>query len=169
MRTEDRGETWADHAPGAQPDVHAIAWHPSEPGRAYEAGGGGAAWSRDGGVTWEPADAGRDRNYTWALAVDPTDADTWFVSASTGPYAAHGARPSAEGILWRWRGGGPWEELDLGLGRPLDSMPYALAALDGTLVTGLRDGRLLASQDGGDSWRSLTAGPLPSVLALAPV
>ena len=169
MRTTDGGETWADHAAGAQPDVHAIAWHPSEPGRAYEAGGGGAAWSRDGGESWASADEGRDRNYTWALAVDPADADTWFVSASTGPFAAHGARRSAEAILWRWRGDGPWEELDLGLGRPLDSMPYALAAGDGTLVAGLRDGRLFESRDGGDAWRQLDVPALPSVVALAPV
>jgi len=169
MRTADGGETWADHAPGAQRDVHAIAWHPTEPGRAYEAGGGGAAWSRDGGRTWEPADDGRDRDYTWALAVDPSDADTWYVSASTGPFAAHGARPSAEAILWRRRAGGSWEELDLGLGRPLDSMPYALAAFDGVLVTGLRDGRLLESRDGGDAWRPLDVPALPSVVALAVV
>ena len=95
--------------------------------------------------------------------------DTWFVSASTGPFAAHGARPSAEAILWRWRGEGPWQELDLGLGRPLDSMPYALAAWNGTLVAGLRDGRLFESRDGGDAWRQLDLPALPSAIALAPV
>lgn len=41
MRSEDGGETWSDHRPGAQKDVHALAWHPTAPGRAYEAGGGG--------------------------------------------------------------------------------------------------------------------------------
>ncbi|MGH3023921.1 MAG: WD40/YVTN/BNR-like repeat-containing protein, partial [Gaiellaceae bacterium] len=82
MRTADGGETWADHRPGAQRDVHALAWHPTEPDRAYEAAGGGAAWSHDGGETWEPADEGRDRHYTWALAVDPADPDRWYVSAA---------------------------------------------------------------------------------------
>src|SRR5919204_34964 len=43
MRTTDGGETWQDHRPGAQPDVHSLAWHPRAEGRAYEAGGGGAA------------------------------------------------------------------------------------------------------------------------------
>src|SRR5919204_2294093 len=37
MRSTDGGETWQDHRPGAQPDVHSLAWHPSVPGRAYEA------------------------------------------------------------------------------------------------------------------------------------
>ena len=76
MRSTDGGETWADHRPGAQPDVHSLAWHPEVAGRAYEAGGGGAAWSDDAGETWHPADEGRDRNYTWSVAVDPVDADS---------------------------------------------------------------------------------------------
>ena len=43
MRSTDGGESWEDHRPGAQPDVHSLAWHPTARGRAYEAGGGGAA------------------------------------------------------------------------------------------------------------------------------
>ena len=65
MYSGDGGQTWADHRPGAQRDVHALAWHPKASGRAYEAGGGGAAWSHDGGQTWQGADAGRDRHCTW--------------------------------------------------------------------------------------------------------
>ena len=42
MRSDDGGATWEDHRPGAQRDVHSLAWHPGVPGRAYEAGGGGA-------------------------------------------------------------------------------------------------------------------------------
>jgi photosystem II stability/assembly factor-like uncharacterized protein len=166
MRSTDGGETWADHRPGAQRDVHALAWHPTEPGRAYEAAGGGAAWSHDGGESWQPADEGRDRHYTWALAVDPADADRWYVSASPGPFEAHGNRP-ARAALYRWRGRGPWEELDLGLPRPLDAMPYALAATDTHLVAGLRDGRLFESEDGGDTWRSLDVQGLTRVVAIA--
>ena len=71
MRSTDGGETWDDHRPGAQRDVHSLAWHPHARGRAYEAGGGGSAWSDDAGDTWHPADDGRDRNYTWSVAVDP--------------------------------------------------------------------------------------------------
>ena len=58
MRSDDGGASFADHAPGAQPDVHSLTWHPTEPDRAYEAGGGGAAWSTDGGASWERADHG---------------------------------------------------------------------------------------------------------------
>jgi photosystem II stability/assembly factor-like uncharacterized protein len=166
MRSTDGGETWADHRPGAQRDVHALAWHPSVPGRAYEAGGGGTAWSRDAGATWDPADAGRDRHYAWALAVDPGDADRWYVSASTGPWAAHGRR-NADAYVYRWEGDGPWTRLDGGLEQPLASMAYALAAAGDRLYLGLADGTLFASHDGGDSWNRLqVGGTLDHVIAL---
>jgi hypothetical protein len=167
MRSVDAGATWADHAPGAQRDVHALAWHPTAVGRAYEAGGGGAAQSFDGGATWRPADDGRDRHYTWALAVHPDDPDCWYVSASSGPYAAHGGR-NPEAVLYRWRNGGPWRPLDGGLPRPLTAMPYALTFVDGRLFAGFADGQISASGDGGDSWEPLrlTGDVLPRIGAL---
>src|SRR5919108_1409919 len=111
------GETWEDHRPGAQPDVHSLAWHPRAESRAYEAGGGGAAFSEDAGATWTPADEGRDRHYTWSVAVDPDDPDLWYVSASTGPYAAHGGGdPQAR--IYRRRGSKPWQALTGGLPEP---------------------------------------------------
>jgi len=150
MISLDGGETWEDHRPGAQPDVHSLAWHPTAGERAYEAGGGGAAWSFDAGVTWDPADDGRDRDYTWSVAPDPDDPDCWFVSASTGPYAAHGGR-DAQARIFRRRGQEPWEPVT----DELALMPYALRFLDGRLLAGLSDGRVLASDDRGDSWQEL--------------
>jgi BNR/Asp-box repeat len=151
MRSTDRGETWHDHRPGAQRDVHSLAWHPRVAGLAYEAGGGGAAWSDDGGDTWHPADEGRDRHYTWSVAVDPDDPALWYVSASTGPYAAHGGRdPQAR--IYRRRDG-DWAALDGGLPDPLPAMPYALVAFEGGLVAGLADGQLWGGADRGDTWK----------------
>jgi photosystem II stability/assembly factor-like uncharacterized protein len=137
MRSTDGGASFADHAPGAQPDVHSLAWHPREPGRAYEAGGGGSAWSRDGGATWDRADDGRDRHYMWAVAVDPDDADHWWVSGSTGPYAAHG-RGDPQARIYEWRDDA-WRDVS----GPLPAMAYAFAYDDGRLVAGLADGSLL--------------------------
>lgn len=160
MRSEDGGRTWRDHAPGAQPDVHSLAWHPSERGRAYEAGGGGAAWSFDAGLTWRRADEGRDRNYTFAVTSDPANPDVWYVSASTGPFAAHRGR-DAEARIYRWEGDGPWVDMT----GELDSMPYALAWLDGSLVAGLADGTLLNVESG--SPLELGGDRLEGVVALA--
>jgi photosystem II stability/assembly factor-like uncharacterized protein len=46
-------------------------------------------------------------------------------------------------------------------------MPYALVADDGRLVAGLRDGRILTSEDGGDSWSAPQAPGLPAIVAMA--
>jgi hypothetical protein len=159
MRSEDGGGTWSDHRPGAQKDVHALAWHPTVPGRAYEAGGGGAAWSRDGGLSWQAADEGRDRHYTWGLAVDPDDPDCWYVSANPSARLAHYGEQSAEAHLYRWRGGGPWQPLGGGLPQPLDSFPYALAVGPDSLFAGLGDGRIYRSKDRGDHWVQMDVGP----------
>jgi hypothetical protein len=167
MRSTDGGETWLDHRPGAQRDVHSLAWHPRLEGWAYEAGGGGAAWSEDGGETWRPADEGRDRHYTWSVAVDPGDPQLWYVSASTGPYAAHGGRdPQAR--IYR-RSHGEWRALAGGLPEPLPAMPYALVAADDRLFAGLADGQIWQSNDRGDSWRAckLEGDELTELHALA--
>jgi photosystem II stability/assembly factor-like uncharacterized protein len=163
MWSADGGETWEDHRPGAKLDVHCLAWHPTAPGRAYETGGDGTAWSRDGGSTWEPVDSGRDRNYSWALAVDPDDPETWFASVSTGPFAAH-ANGRADAYLYRWSGEGPWDAV----AGPFSSMPYALRFAGGSLFAGFADGGVLVSDESGESWRTvpLSGGPLERIVAL---
>jgi photosystem II stability/assembly factor-like uncharacterized protein len=160
MRSADGGRTWADHAPGAQRDVHSLLWHRA--GRAYEAAGGGAAWSDDAGMTWSAADDGRDRHYTWAVAADPGDPATWLVSASTGPYAAHGGGPP-QARIFRRRGDTPWESVT----DELPAMAYALTWRE-RLYAGLADGAILASDDAGDSWEPLPAR-LPAIRALEAV
>jgi hypothetical protein len=152
MRSTDGGASWQDHRPGAQPDVHSLAWHSRVEGRAYEAGGGGAAWSKDGGETWRAADAGRDRHYTWAVAVEPDDPDAWYVSASTGPFAAHGGG-DPEACLYAWRGNA-WCKLAGGLPAPLPAMPYALVAAAGRVFAALADGQLWESSDRGETWQA---------------
>ena len=151
MVSEDGGATFSDHRPGAKRDAHNLAWHPTAEGLAYQAAGDGAARTCDGGRTWEAADGDGRLPYCWGLAVDPADPDRWYVSAATGPGAAHGGA-SARGRLYRRRAGG-WEPL----APPSDAMPYALAALDGTLLAGMSDGRVLASPDHGASWEEAAA------------
>ena len=165
MRSTDGGERWEDHRPGAQRDVHSLAWHPRSHGRAYEAGGVGAAWSEDGGDSWTPADDGRDRHYTWSVAVDPDDPDLWYVSASRGPFSAHG-RGDPEANIYR-RSNGTWEVLSAGLPDPLPAMPYALVATRERVFAGLANGELWESRDRGDGWqRCQLLGSLPRLNAL---
>jgi hypothetical protein len=160
MRSDDGGATFSDHRPGARLDAHCLAWHPHAAGRAYQAAGEGAAWSRGGGATWTAADDGRDRRYCWALAVDPGDPDRWYVSAASGPGAAH-ARERARGRLYRWDGA--WRRLAL----PDETMPYALAIADGDLLVGAADGRVLRSGDRGERFEDtgLALGPISAMAA----
>jgi photosystem II stability/assembly factor-like uncharacterized protein len=162
LLSEDGGGTWTDHRPDADRDPHALAWHPSAPGRAYEAGGGGTAWSQDGGRSWQRADAGRDRHYAWGLAVDPADADRWWVSAAPGPFDAHGRGP-VKARIYRWEG--TWHAVT----DVLDAFPYALLITGGSLYAGLGDGSLLRSVDGGDDWTEIAMkGDRPDrIVALA--
>jgi photosystem II stability/assembly factor-like uncharacterized protein len=167
MRSSDGGETWEDHRPGAQPDVHSLAWHPRAGERAYEAGGGGAAWSEDAGETWHPADEGRDRDYTWSVAVDPEDPERWYVSASTGPFAAH--RPGDPQARIYLRDNGRWRALEGGLPDRFPAMPYALVTAGSRVFAGLANGQLWESPDRGESWRrcALRGEPLGGLNALA--
>jgi photosystem II stability/assembly factor-like uncharacterized protein len=167
MRSTDGGESWQDHRPGAQPDVHSLAWHPRVAGRAYEAGGGGAAWSEDAGETWRPADRGRDRHYTWSVAVDPDDPERWYVSASTGPFAAH--RPGDPQARIYSRDDSGWRALAGGLPERLPAMPYALLTLGECVFAGLADGQLWESPDRGEHWRrcGLRGDALRGLQALA--
>ncbi len=162
MRSEDGGVSWADHRPGAQRDVHSVVWHQRERGRAYEAGGGGAAFSVDAGESWTPADEGRDRDYTWAVATDPDDPDLWWLSASTGPFAAHGDRHS-QARIYR-RDDREWTAVT----EELAAMPYALAVHDGRLFAALGDGTVIETRDRGDTWSALRLdADLPRLHALA--
>ena len=70
MRSTDGGATWADHNPQAPRDAHQMATHPLVPDRVYEAAGDGIARSEDGGATWTHVEAGLDRGYAWATAID---------------------------------------------------------------------------------------------------
>ncbi len=172
MRSTDGGETWADHRPDAYRDCHSLAFHPIARGRAYEAAGGGAALSLDGGETWTPADDGQTRHYVWALAVDPADPDTWYVSASPSAGHAHHRPGQADSVIYRRRGDAPWEELRrAGLPAPSETLVAALAAdpgAAGRLFAGLRSGALYESRDYGESWQKLPVR-LDGIAALAVV
>jgi len=171
MVTRDGGATWEDRKPNSQADAHALATHPGAPERVYEAAGGGVSISNDAGRTWQAADDGMDRHYTWGLAVDAADPDLWYVSASYGARQAHSSSGDAEGVIFRKRGAAAWEAVggNGAQGRPSTTMPYALLSPRGcpdTLIAGLHNGQLVLTEDAGDSWRPLATG-LKRLLALS--
>ena len=169
MRSTDGGATWDDRKPGSYHDSHAVLTHPTAAGRVYEAAGEGVARSSDAGETWQQVDDGMDRHYAWGLAVDPTDPDLWYVSASHSARYAHSRNGGAQAHLYRKRGDTPWQLLTLDQPNPHPFMPYALLTLrehPNTLIAGMQHGQILRSDDAGDSWRMLDV-TLPEILALA--
>jgi photosystem II stability/assembly factor-like uncharacterized protein len=175
VRSTDGGKTWSGHRKGAIMDCHSLAYHAQHGRYVYEGGGSGKAGaiSRDAGETWmqsKPRSAGF--NYGWAVAADPADPETWYVSASTSPFKAH--QPGkANAYIFRVKNDN-WEKVGTrgGLPQPLDHMPYALRtdpAAPGHLYAGLNNGDVWFSPDHGDSWRQLpfNLGPLHNMLVLS--
>jgi photosystem II stability/assembly factor-like uncharacterized protein len=168
MRSLDAGASWIDHNPQAHSDAHRLLTHPLAPDRVYEAAGQGIAISEDRAGAWSRLEDGLDRTYAWAVAVDPADADLWYVALSRGPGAAHGSGDGEATLVRRDNGG--WRRVDdWGDDPVLRRMPYALTSLPerpGALLVGLRGGTLLASSDAGDTWQRL-ALELPDVIDVA--
>ncbi len=168
MRSLDAGASWEDHNPQAHSDAHRLLTHARAPERVYEAAGQGVALSEDRGGSWTRFEDGLDRRYAWATALDPADADLWYVAVSRSPFAAHGAG-DGEARLMRSSGGG-WSRVDdWGDAPELRRMPYALTTLPeqpGALLAGLRGGTLLLTRDAGAGWERLRL-ELPDVVDLA--
>lgn len=156
VRSEDGGDTWSGHRPGARRDCHSLTFHAVDGNYAYEgAGNGGAAFSRDAGRTWRHPTAGLDGRYGWATAADAARPEVRFLSAAPSPAKAHGPAP-AEACVYRAVGDGPWERLAGGLPQPLDHMPYALlAGAPAELHAVLANGDVWHTADVGESWSRL--------------
>lgn len=153
VRSADGGRTWEDHRPGALRDCHQLALSPGGE-RVYEAGGngGGAALSEDDGATWRRAPLEQGRSYAVAVAAAR---ETWYAASAPSPFAAH--RPgNARAAVYR-RDGESWTSLTPAL---LAETPFGLAAPEpGRLFVGLRNGDLLASDDGGETLARVCTAP----------
>ncbi len=159
VRSEDGGQTWTGHRQGALRDCHSLTFHATEGDWVYEAGGtgAGAAHSRDAGRTWRQPREGLDRHYGWAVAADPAQPATWYVSLSPGPGKAH-SEANAQAYIFRSVDGSPWHRLGGGLPQPLNHMPYALLTdpqAPGYLYAGLSNGDVWHTTNHGDTWQKL--------------
>jgi hypothetical protein len=164
VRSADGGKTWSNHRKGALRDCHTLTFHSQDGKWVYEAGGGGASLSSDGGLTWRQPKAGLDRRYGWACAADPERPEVWYTSASPMTSSGLSFVPAAHvdgkanAAIYRSAGGATWERLGGGLPEPLNYMAYALLTdpgAPGHLYAGLANGDVWHSADYGDRWVKL--------------
>lgn len=156
--SRDGGKSWTRHRKGALRDCHSLTFHATRGDWLYEGGGsgGGNAFSRDAGRTWSSPQEGLDRHYGWAVAADPERPETWYLSASPGPFKAHSGR-DAQAFIFR-NDGNRWRRLGGGLPQPLDHMPYALLTVPGApghIYAGLGNGDIWHSGDYGERWEKM--------------
>lgn len=165
MRSEDRGRTWSKHLRGSDRDCHSLKFHNEDGNWAYEGGGFGVSFSKDGGRTWKKPKAGLGPKYGWMVAADPERPDIWYLTASERPNVLKGQfHPmahidgQAHGDIYRMIGDGPWKQLSGGLPEPLDYMAFDLAVVPGEtgkLYAGLANGEIWETDDYGESWDQL--------------
>jgi hypothetical protein len=165
LRSTDGGQSWSKHRKGAVLDCHSLKFHPTHGDWVYEGGGGGAALSEDGGLTWRKPKAGLTKKYGWMVAADPARPEVWYLSASGMPNLLRGefeppahVDGKAKASIFRCVGGAGWELLVGGLPEPLDYMAYALVtdpSAPGHLYAGLSNGQIWHTIDYGDSWTQL--------------
>lgn len=157
VRSDDGGRTWTRHRKGALRDCHSLKFHATNGTWAYEAGGtgGGASFSRDGGLTFRKAKDGLTKHYGIVCAADPEKPEIWYVCVGSSPMNAFGNDPKV--YLYRSTGGAGWQPIGW-QPHPLPVTPTALttvAGAPGHLYAGLYNGDVYHSADYGDSWAKM--------------
>lgn len=144
-RSTDGGRTWQPTI-DVHSDIHQVAAHPTRPNLVIAAAATGFCISRDAGATWRIEQRGLHAPHCSAAAFGRNDV---FVSASTDPFAAHGAvyrRPiDNDGPLEPLGGGMPrWTD------RHVDT--DCIATHDSVIAMADGAGHLYTSYDDGLSW-----------------
>jgi photosystem II stability/assembly factor-like uncharacterized protein len=163
-KSVDGGSSWAPvNSVWGDDRILALAIDPMRPEVLY-AGifGGGVFKSVDGGTSWLPMMTGLPANaYCPALAIDPTNTETVYVSAHDRFYTG--------GVFKTTDGGASWHAMSNGL---TDGNVQALAidpTAPLTVYAGAYGGSVFKTTDGGESWSAVNTaltGTSP-VLALA--
>jgi len=156
-----------DHLPDPEPEagqcVHSLHLHPANPDRLFQQHHPGVYRSDDGGASWLDISAGLPGEFGFASAIDPNEADTFFVI----PLQFDQARIPEGGHLRVYRtrdAGASWQALSAGL--PQDHVlqgvyrqalcqDAATASVGLGVYLGTSGGHVYASTDGGDQWSQL--------------
>ena len=183
--TEDGGATWRpsnagvravflpDHYPEFGQCVHKIAQSRRQPNRLFLQNHWGLYRSDDRGDTWIDIANGVPSDFGFPIGIHPRDPDTaWIV-----PLESDEFRCTPDGRLRVFRtsdAGASWQAFETGLPQ---ADAYETVLRDGLAIDtadpcgvyfGTRSGKLFASIDEGEHWRTLADG-LPPIVAVKSV
>ena len=158
LRRADGDSDWQSIAQGlpANPQVRALAIHPNNPAVIFAGTQDGPYRSDDRGDHWQPLDA--PKGDVWSLAFSPADPNVIYA----------GYEPCA--IARSEDGGETWRAMDTSAVRYPDVTTYmpplakrvigicADPSEPADVYGAIEVGGLIASRDGGETWRSLTDG-----------
>lgn len=177
IKSTDRGATWALLDKGLDADVHTITQSPADSRSVYLATGGhdnrlgiapGRALYRstDAGATWSPMAMEFSQEYSVPLVARPDRPTVLFSALAEGNPGQWIKRDGgSRGSLIRSTDGGEtWHALDAG-NAVIEGFAEAIAIDPGepdAVFVATRQGKLLASADGGDSWTD-TGLEIPAV------
>ncbi|BAC12136.1 hypothetical conserved protein [Oceanobacillus iheyensis HTE831] len=154
LRTEDHGFTWHDRSEQSPRDVHTLLTHPSAPGRLYAACGDVSyAESKDGGYQWQYKSEGLEKHpYLYNMVLSATDPDDRWVSASSGPGAAHSVPNST---IYRKKGETPFREISQGL--PENSYAHVLTQdpVDTNILYALNNHGIYYCDNNEEAWNPI--------------
>jgi hypothetical protein len=168
-----RADFQPEQFPEAGQCVHKLLQHPLQRDRLYQQNHCGTYRSDDAGETWVEITKGLPSDFGYALALDPSNADTLFVI----PEESSHMRSTIDGKLRVYRSrdaGGSWEALTNGL--PQENA-YVSVLREGMtsdamapcgVYFGTSSGHLFVSNSGGDRW-DMIAGFLPKILSVRAV
>jgi photosystem II stability/assembly factor-like uncharacterized protein len=172
--SRDRGESWALRADGMRAefmppdrqgdpsiqDPHRVVRCPAQPDALWAQHHNGIFRTTDGGASWREISCSSPSSFGFAVAVHPKDPETaWFVPARKDEY-----RYPVDGnvVVTRTRDGGrSFEVLTEGLprGHAYDLVFRHALDIDGTgerLIFGSTTGSLWVTENGGDSWQTIS-------------
>lgn len=180
IETTDGGKSWRsrnkgmslDHEPDPNAewghDPHYIEACPAQPEHVWQQNHTGVFYSSDGAATWKQVSAPEHGvNFGFPVSVDDRDGRTaWLV-----PGHSDMKRTTVDGSLFVARttdGGATWEQLRAGL--PQEGAydvvyRHALDSRSKTLAFGSTTGNVYVSEDGGDSWQTVSNN-LPPVYSV---
>src|SRR2546427_451265 len=142
-------------------NINALAIDPLTPANVYAAIGAGVFKSTDGGDNWHASNTGLPSLHPTSLVIDPQTPTTIYMGATGWPTSPGGVFKSVDGGEHWSAAGNTGLTPDVRILAIDSRTPTTLFAVAGIGWSPLAPAGLFKSTDGGESWRSISAGLTP--------